>query len=213
VHNHPTWQLVLAVVVLLAACTSAPTQAPTQTPAAPVKQVQPSPTPCALEPVIAPTRAPETPDYAELDPTTGLHMTGTAQLIDPETYRLEISGKVAQPLSLSYDDLRCLPKLETHCLLICPGFFQDEATWAGVPLSAILDQAQVQGDATGLWMTGADGYRSFVTLEQARAEESILAYEWEGEPLPILHGFPVRAVFPELNGNRWVKWLIEIEVE
>ena len=39
-----------------------------------------------------------------------------------------------------------------------------------------------------------------------------LAYEWEGEPVPILHGFPVRAVFPSLNGNKWVKWLIGIDV-
>jgi DMSO/TMAO reductase YedYZ molybdopterin-dependent catalytic subunit len=163
--------------------------------------------------VVVPTRAPETPGYAELDPTTGLHMTGTAQEIDVQNYRLEISGKVERPLSLSYDDLRCLPKLETYSILVCPGFFQDEATWAGVPLSQILDRAQVQDDAAGLRLVGADGYRNYVTLEEARAEENILAYEWEGEPLPILHGFPLRAVFPQLNGNRWVKWLIEIEVE
>jgi DMSO/TMAO reductase YedYZ molybdopterin-dependent catalytic subunit len=41
---------------------------------------------------------------------------------------------------------------------------------------------------------------------------SILAYAWEGEPLPILHGFPVWAVFPELDGSTWVKWLVKIEV-
>jgi DMSO/TMAO reductase YedYZ molybdopterin-dependent catalytic subunit len=194
----------------LAACSSA---APAATPEPATQAAQPSPTPCVLEPVIVPTRAPETPGYAELDPTTGLHMTGTATSIDLESYRLEISGKVEQPLSLSYDDLRCMPRVETHCILICPGFFQDEATWAGVPLAEILDRAQAHEDAVGLRLVGADGYRNYVTIEEARAENSILAYEWEGEPLPILHGFPVRAVFPELNGNRWVKWLLEIEVE
>jgi DMSO/TMAO reductase YedYZ molybdopterin-dependent catalytic subunit len=163
--------------------------------------------------VIAPTRAPETPGYAELDPTTGLHMTGTATEIDPESYRLEISGKVEQPLSLSYDDLRCLPRVETRCVLVCPGFFEDEATWAGASLSDVLELVQLQPEARGLRLVGADGYTSFVWLEEARTPESILAYEWEGEPLPILHGFPVRAVLPELNGNRWVKWLIEIKVE
>jgi DMSO/TMAO reductase YedYZ molybdopterin-dependent catalytic subunit len=106
-----------------------------------------------------------------------------------------------------------MPKVETHCILVCPGFFQDEATWAGVPFSEILDRAQVHEDARGLTLIGADGYRNFVSLEQARAENSILAYEWEGEPLPVLHGFPVRGVFPALNGNRWVKWLLEIRVE
>jgi DMSO/TMAO reductase YedYZ molybdopterin-dependent catalytic subunit len=71
----------------------------------------------------------------------------------------------------------------------------------------------VREDADGLRLIGADGYGSFVRLEETSGDNNILAYEWEGEPLPILHGFPVRAVFPELNGNRWVKWLIEIRVE
>jgi len=201
--------LVLIAGILLYACAPTPTPEPTAT----VPPAQPSPTPCDLAPVIAPTRAPEMPGYAELDPTTGLHMTGTPAEIDLETYRIEITGKVERPLSLSYDDLRCLPKVETHSVLVCPGFFQDEATWAGVPLGEILALAQVHEDATGLRLIGADGYSSFVRLQEIPGDNNILAYEWEGEPLPILHGFPVRAVFPELNGNRWVKWLIEIEVE
>jgi len=51
-----------------------------------------------------------------------------------------------------------------------------------------------------------------VFLEQLEPDENFLAYEWEGEPLPIVHGFPVRAVFPALNGSKWVKWLVQIDV-
>ena len=40
-----------------------------------------------------------------------------------------------------------------------------------------------------------------------------LAYELRGEPVPILHGFPVRAAFPGLPGFYWVKWLVKIEVK
>jgi DMSO/TMAO reductase YedYZ molybdopterin-dependent catalytic subunit len=120
---------------------------------------------------------------------------------------------VDNPLSLTYDELRCMRKIEVRCTLVCPGFFQDEATWAGTPLKDILDQAQVQSGATGVLLISADPYTAFVSLDEARAEDAFLAYEWEGEPVPILHGFPVRAVFPQLNGNRWVKWLIEIEVK
>ena len=60
-------------------------------------------------------------------------------------------------------------------------------------------------------LRSADGYAITVEWDEI-PEDSFLAYEWEGEPLPILHGFPVRAVFPESYGNKWVKWLIEIEV-
>jgi DMSO/TMAO reductase YedYZ molybdopterin-dependent catalytic subunit len=50
-------------------------------------------------------------------------------------------------------------------------------------------------------------------LEEAQQLENFLAYELEGKPLPVLHGFPLRAVFPGLEGNKWAKWVVGIEVE
>jgi DMSO/TMAO reductase YedYZ molybdopterin-dependent catalytic subunit len=152
------------------------------------------------------------PGYTELDPATGLHVTGKAQVIDLGSYRLEVTGKVNQPLSLSYDDLRCMPSIEATPTLICPGFFEDAATWAGASLKNVLELADVQEGVTGIRLKSADGYSSAVSISVALSEKNFLAYEWEGEPVPILHGFPIRAVFPELNGNSWVKWLVKIEV-
>jgi DMSO/TMAO reductase YedYZ molybdopterin-dependent catalytic subunit len=163
-------------------------------------------------PVVVPTRPAETPGYTELDPSTGLHVTGTAPDIDLGTYRLVVTGTVDHPLSLTYDDLRCMPKIETQCTLICPGFFEDEATWAGASLAHVLDLAGVQAEATGIKLISADGYSTLVSMDSVRSYDNFLAYEWEGEPLPILHGFPVRAVFPALGGSNWAKWLIEIQV-
>jgi DMSO/TMAO reductase YedYZ molybdopterin-dependent catalytic subunit len=211
--------LVVFLILLMAgACTAPPSATPTVTvtiPAATVKAVAPTPNPasCVLSPIIVPTRPATTPGYTQLDPRAGLHMTGTPQEIDVTTYRLKVTGKVERPLSLTYDDLRCLPKIQTSAVLICPGFFEDEATWAGASLISVLDMAGVQPEATSLTLVGADEYSASVTLDQARVSNSYLAYEWEGKPLPILHGFPVRAVFPSLQGNKWVKWLIEIKVE
>ncbi len=45
------------------------------------------------------------------------------------------------------------------------------------------------------------------------APENFLAYEWMGRPLPVLHGFPLRAVIPCQDGFAWVKWLMEIVAE
>jgi DMSO/TMAO reductase YedYZ molybdopterin-dependent catalytic subunit len=140
-------------------------------------------------------------------------MTGTPQEIDLASYRLKVTGKVDRPLSLSYDDLRCMPRIQTSDVLICPGYFEDVANWAGASLATVLDLAGAQADAKSLTLGGADGYSAFVTLQQARTGNNYLAYEWEGKPVPILHGFPVRAVFPSLQGSTWVKWLIEIRVE
>lgn len=197
------------ILLVLVGCTSGPPkESAAPTPIGP----QPTATPCVLEPVTIPTPPAEIPGYAELDPTTGLHVTGTAPEIDFESYRIEITGKVENPLTLSYDDLRCMPRMAERCTINCPGFFQDEAFWAGASLEHVLDLARAQKDATGLRLKGADGYGAIVFIEDLSTGDSFLAYEWEGEPLPIIHGFPIRAVFPSLNGNTWVKWLVEIEV-
>ena len=62
-------------------------------------------------------------------------------------------------------------------------------------------------------MKSADGYTIKVELEVALAPDSFLAYELDGKPLPVSQGFPLRAVFPGQEGNRWVKWIIELVVE
>jgi DMSO/TMAO reductase YedYZ molybdopterin-dependent catalytic subunit len=167
---------------------------------------------CTLTPIAIPTIPAVIPDYPELDPTTGLHVTGQVSEIDLEIYRLEVIGKVDHPLSLSYDDLRCMPKVEKEATLVCPGVFVDVASWAGASLEYVLQLAGIQPGATQLFLYAADGYWTSIPLEKASSEGNFLAYEWEGEPLPRLHGFPVRAVFPELQGSKWVKSLIRIEV-
>ena len=169
------------------------------------------PTPCPLTAVVVPTVPAEIPGYTELDPSTDLHMTGSWQEIELEAYRLEITGKVDRPLSLTYDELRCMPKVERRLVLVCPGFFEDTATWAGASLQRVLELARVQLGVKRIKMRSADGYAVTVEWDEI-PEDGFLAYEWEDEPLPILHGFPVRAVFPEVYGNKWVKWLVEIEV-
>jgi DMSO/TMAO reductase YedYZ molybdopterin-dependent catalytic subunit len=80
-------------------------------------------------------------------------------------------------------------------------------------LAGVLKLADVQRDAQSVEVIGADGYSSVVTLTEALADDSFLAYEWAGKPVPVLHGFPVRAVFPRLTGGSWVKWVTEIRIK
>ncbi|MDX2448324.1 MAG: molybdopterin-dependent oxidoreductase [Desulfobacterales bacterium] len=171
------------------------------------------PTPCTLSPIVVPTLSDTVPGYTELDPETQLHVTGTVQVVDLETYSLEITGKVVQSLKLNYDDLRCMPKIEARPTLVCPGFFQDTATWGGASLKYVIELAGVQEGASNIRLVSADGYSTSVSMEKALSKNNFLAYELEHEPIPILHGFPVRAIFTELSGSTWVKWLVRIEVQ
>jgi DMSO/TMAO reductase YedYZ molybdopterin-dependent catalytic subunit len=212
------------IALFMAACAGGPalsnsatstpllTQAATLTPQPATPTQESKPTACTLAPVVVPTLPADIPGYTDLDPSTGLHVTGKYQEIDINSYRLEVSGMVEHPLSLSYDELRCMPKVETTTTIVCPGYFEDEATWAGVPLTYIMDLAGVQPNATAIEMYSADGYSISVTLDVARSGKNFLAYEWDGQPVPILHGFPLRAAFPGLQGSHWVKWLVKIVV-
>jgi DMSO/TMAO reductase YedYZ molybdopterin-dependent catalytic subunit len=204
----------LLILAGLAACTAAPPPVPTpaQLPPTAIPVAAPKPTLCALPVVVAPTPS-ANPGYTSLDPDTGLHVTGQAQTIDLATYRLKISGRVNSPVELTYDELRCLPKLNCRCTITCPGFFIDTTDWAGASLAGVLKLANVQREAQSVEIIGADGYSTSITLDEALADDNFLAYEWAGKPVPILHGFPVRAVFPRLTGGNWVKWVIEIRIK
>jgi DMSO/TMAO reductase YedYZ molybdopterin-dependent catalytic subunit len=203
------WIAIVGLLVLAGCAPAGDTDTPVPTAAVPVAL---TPTLCALPTIIPPTPPAEIPGYTKLDESTGLHMTGTMQEINLASYRLKVSGKVDNPLSLTYDELRCMPKVELRCTLVCVGFFEDVATWAGTPFKEVLDLAGPQPGASGLRLVSADGYAGYVSLDVALEEDSFLAYEWESEPVPVLHGFPVRAVFASLDGSNWVKWLVEIEV-
>ena len=74
-----------------------------------------------------------------ITPVEELHHTGRTQEYDINTYRLVVDGLVDSPLSLTYQDLLDRPQVTETVLLICPGFFWDNAKWTGTPLSLILE--------------------------------------------------------------------------
>ncbi len=165
-----------------------------------------------LPPVSQPPWPEKIPEYTKLDPETGLHMTGTPQHIELSTYRLKVSGNVDRPLNLSFDDLRRMPRISSRPTIICQGFFEDTASWAGASLAALLERAGVRTSAYAVDLVCADGYRQSLSLKQARSPDAYLAYELEGKIIPVLHGFPLRAILPSLAGFNWAKWIVGIEV-
>jgi DMSO/TMAO reductase YedYZ molybdopterin-dependent catalytic subunit len=205
----------LAAASLLAACGRRLPFAPVTPSATALPSATPLPTvdPIACrQPVIAPTQPAVIPGYAQLDETTNLHMTGRVQQFDASTFRLKISGLVEHPMELTLDDLRCLPKITQRVTTICPGYFEDVATWSGTLLKPLLEQAGIKAEAVSMRLL-SPGYESFLLIEEALREDNFLAYEWEGEPLPILHGYPLRAVMPSFYGAKSTKWLTEISIK
>ncbi len=166
-----------------------------------------------LPPVSQPQWPEKIPGYIQVDPETGLHMTGTPQRVELAAYSLKVTGNVDRPLSLSFDDLRRMPRIGSRPAIVCEGYFEDVAAWAGASFAALLDLAGVRPSAREVDMVCADGYRVSITLAQAKSPDAYLAYELEGKIIPVLQGFPLRAVLPGLTGYVWAKWIVEIEVK
>ena len=207
-------QTSVAVEGASSAITSPPTAlagSSTSPEAVPTGSAAGSENPCGLAAIVAPTPAPY-PGYTQVDPSTGLHVTVNSEPVDLATYRLRLTGAVDHPLDLTYEQIRCLPTVQASTSLICPGFFEDHATWTGTPIAEVLALAKVQKGAQFVESVSVDGHTSSLPLEQAIDRANFLAYQWEGQPLPRLHGFPVRVVAPGVQGSSWAKWVVEISV-
>lgn len=166
------------------------------------------------------------------------HLADIPTEIDPETFRVEIKGKVDKPLSLSLKDLKssfdAVELVAVHqCSGNSRGFFEPRvgggqagnglmgnARWKGVPLKAVLDKAGVQAGAVQVSFGGLDGpvvpetpdFAKALDVDHARDGEVMLAYEMNGAELPWLNGYPLRLVVPGYYGTYWVKHLNEITV-
>ena len=151
-------------------------------------------------------------------------------------WRLKIDGVVDHPLSLSMDDIKQLPRVELVSVLECAGngrnFYQPHvpgsqwsfgavgnARWTGVRLRDVLAKAGVKDSAQRILLDGFDvplgkmpDFQRTVELKKAVDPDTMLAYEMNGAPLPIQHGFPLRLIVPGWAGDSWVKWLQHIEV-
>ena len=86
------------------------------------------------------------------------------------------------------------------------------AVWAGIPLRTLLEAAAVRSGTQKVLLHGADGYTDTVPLAKALDGTCFVAYEMNGEPLPDLHGGPVRLLIPGQFGEKSVKWLTRIEL-
>jgi DMSO/TMAO reductase YedYZ molybdopterin-dependent catalytic subunit len=165
------------------------------------------------------------------------HWAVIPEAVDVATFKLAVRGHVDTPLSLSMADVLALPRVEIAAVNQCSGnsrgYFQPRipggewgngamgnAKWTGVRLRDVLDRAGVKAGAVAVRFNGldeavVDGAPDFIKsldIDHARDGEVMLAYQMNGEQLPLLNGFPMRLVVPGWYSTYWVKMLNDIEV-
>lgn len=157
---------------------------------------------------------------------------------DPKTWKLVIDGEVHNRLEITLGELQSrFPRVEGVFMLECGGNGRSQFVprargnqwttggagcprWAGVRLKDVLQAAGLKSSAVYTAHYGADPHLSGdptkvtlsrgVRLEKAMDENSILAFELNGEPLPLIHGGPLRVLYPGWSGSASHKWLTRV---
>jgi len=176
-----------------------------------------SPFPNASDPLMP---APGTrPEYTPLKDHYQVFIRVSPTIIDGETWSLPIMGAVANPLTLTIDDIR--NNYEAHdqyvtlsCISGRVGTDLISTTqWRGASVQDILADVRPNANAGYLHITSGDGFYETVDLDLIASDERImLAYAWDGNPIPLDHGFPLRIWLPDRFGMKQPKWITGIEV-
>ncbi len=164
------------------------------------------------------------------------HLSGIPTEVDTRTFRLEVGGNVKKPLRLSLRDLQTrFAAVSTVALCQCAGnsrsLFEprvpggqwgngamSNARWKGVRLKDVLAAAGIQAGTVQVGFHGLDTaplaqtprFEKSLSIERARDNDVLIAYEMNGAPLPMLNGFPLRLVVPGWYATYWVKSLSSI---
>lgn len=170
--------------------------------------------------------------YTPNDDFYVVHHYNTPEL-QAANHELRITGLVQRPTTLSMADLRSMPKTEVDAGFECGGNNRlrfhgliGNARWGGVSLSALLSEVGIQREGIEIVFYGADkgmenirdidveqSFGRSMEFDDAMSADAVLAYEMNGEPLPQMHGAPLRLVVPGWYGVANVKWLEQIHVQ
>lgn len=168
---------------------------------------------------------------------------GPVPVIDPLAWRLKVGGLVARPLELSLAELKSgYPWQTLTATLQCAGNRRaglmevrdipgeapwgpgatSTAEWTGASLARVLRAAGVLPGAGHVAFAAPDvsliadppqPYGGSVSLRKALAGEVMLAWAMNGQPLPAVHGAPLRVLVPGYIGARSVKWVEQVTVQ
>jgi len=174
-----------------------------------------SPLPAGLDQTVAGISPLRTPvkDFYRVD--TALFV----PRVDPATWQLEVSGMVANPFTLTWDELLAMPLIERDVTLTCVsneigGPYCGSTRWTGVRVADLLTRAQPTADADQVLSVSADGFTASTPLPVLLdGRDAMIAVAMDGQPLTPEHGFPARLLTPGLYGYVGAtKWLTRLKV-
>jgi DMSO/TMAO reductase YedYZ molybdopterin-dependent catalytic subunit len=139
-------------------------------------------------------------------------------VVDGQGWNLHVGGLVDHPITLSLSQLRDLTSANEYVTLECisndvGGQLMSTGAFTGVRLRDLVAMAGPKSDGTWIAFTARDGYTESLQLTLVNASPEILvAYDLDGSPLPMTHGYPARILIPGHYGMKGPKWLDRIDL-
>ena len=133
--------------------------------------------------------------------------------LDRESWKVEVAGLVEKPTVYSWEDLMNFPKTVADARLTSVTRWSVGGDWGGIPVSDILEDVGIGEDAKFMRVWSYRNiYDTSIPLEIAMKERTLLAYEFEGDPLTEDYGGPIRLFVPYLWGYKSAKSIVKIEL-
>ena len=139
-------------------------------------------------------------------------------VVDSQGWALGVGGLVEKQMKLSLADLRALPSATEYVTMECisnnvGGELISTGSFTGVRLKDLLSMASPRASGTWAAFKARDGYAESLPLSLIQgAPEILVAYDLDGSPLPMSHGFPARMLIPGHYGMKGPKWLDSIDL-
>jgi DMSO/TMAO reductase YedYZ molybdopterin-dependent catalytic subunit len=145
-------------------------------------------------------------------PFNAFYPPSKAPVVDAETYRLEVSGLIADSASWSLTQLELLPQTEQITRHICVEGWSAIGRWGGVRFSDFLRRIGTDMTAKYVGFKCADGYYESIDMPTALHPQTLLTLSYDGQTLPRQYGFPMKLRMPTKLGYKNPKHIMAMFV-
>ncbi len=145
-------------------------------------------------------------------PFNAFYPVSDAPVIDPGTYRLEVSGLVADRHKWSLDELRSLPQSDQITRHICVEGWSAIGHWGGVRFATFLKRVGADLTARYVGFKCADEYYESIDMATALHSQTLLTLTYDGRTLPREYGFPLKLRMPTKLGYKNPKHIVALFV-
>lgn len=131
-------------------------------------------------------------------------------IIPSAAYQLIIDGEVEHPVTLTFAQIQALPLTSMIIRHVCVEGWAAIVQWGGVRLRELIVIAQPKSTVKYVYFSSADGYYSSWDIASAVHPQTLMAYQKNGQPLPVENGAPLRLAAPIKLGYKQSKWVTRI---